>query len=144
MVDCIPIDLAYLAGYFDGEGCVRIKKTKRNQHHVLVQITNRDLPMLEYVKDIFGGSVCLNRHNNKNANRCYTWQTTHGKAYKFLKTIYPYLRGKKEQARLAIEFRDRRKGQKYRGNTHEVPVVELAIREGYAQTISDLKEINYG
>ncbi len=59
------IDLAYIAGLVDGEGCIMITKENRlyteakhgYRFWLQVKITNTNKAVLEWVKDLFGGSV---------------------------------------------------------------------------------------
>ncbi len=58
----ITNDVAYIAGFFDGEGCVRIKRANQggNSYYITATITNSNKAILEYIKDIFGGkAICF-------------------------------------------------------------------------------------
>lgn len=96
-------ELAYLAGFFDGEGNIDIAHAKRTASHPSEQyslnviVSQKDLTMLKAYK-IFGGSIY---HDSQD---CYQWHIHGYKASHFLKAILPYLRLKKDQAVKAIEF----------------------------------------
>jgi len=57
----ITTKIAYIAGFFDGEGCVRIKKANQygNSYYVWVAITNSNKNILNNISDLFGGQVRL-------------------------------------------------------------------------------------
>ena len=101
MIDNISdTDLAYIAGYFDGEGCVLINGTSTIQ----ITIVNTYKPTLEWLKSLFNGSVS-ERYIQKEVHRVsYSWQLSGNNACIFLETLLPFLREKKKQAELAILF----------------------------------------
>ncbi len=100
----ITTEIAYIAGFFDGEGCVRIKKSNQggNSYHIIAHITNTDELVLGIVQNLFGGNT---RVQEKGKNKTvYNWYITSSEANDFLKTIEPFLNIKQEQAMLAIDF----------------------------------------
>jgi len=100
----ITNDVAYIAGFFDGEGCVRIKRANQggNSYYITATITNSNKAILEYIKDIFGGKV---RQAEKKANRViYHYELTSAEAVDMLKTLMGFLREKRPQAELAVDF----------------------------------------
>ena len=104
-------DLSYLAGFFDGEGSIYIiTNYKRNQHSLVVSITNTDMKILNWIKDFFGGNIAktlfIKEKNNKPCGRIRFYSQN---ALFFLKQIEPFLKIKKEKARLAIRFQSQLK-----------------------------------
>lgn len=102
----ITSKIAYIAGFFDGEGCVRIKHAsqKGNSYYVWVAITNSNKGILEEVEELFGGNV---RRAEKTVNKIiYHYLITSSEAVDFLRTISPFLKDKKDQAELAIAFHE--------------------------------------
>lgn len=99
-----PTELAYLAGFFDGEGYVGIstdypKWAKGNSYlRLRVNITQKDKKILEMIKDIYGGTL------HKGKDGVHKWYVDGQKAISFLKDVLPFLILKKEQTKLAIEF----------------------------------------
>jgi len=99
--------LAYMAGIFDGEGCVGIKKYKptgkqRTTCYFLyldMGMTYREIP--ELFKSVFGGSLREERVLRKRS--MWRWNAT-GKTHlaAILGALIPYLRVKREQALLAL------------------------------------------
>ena len=98
-------EIGYLAGIIDGEGCISIRKDSRcNSYQVSVQITNTDLRMIYFIKDLFGGSVRCRGQENKDWRVRYDYCVVGRKCEILLKTISNSLVCKKEQAKLALDF----------------------------------------
>ena len=100
----VTTEIAYIAGLFDGEGCVRIKQANQggNSYYVIAHITNTNKKMLEKVEIYFGGNT---RKQEEGRNKpVYNWSLSSSEAVDFLKTLCPFLIEKKEQAELAIYF----------------------------------------
>lgn len=104
-------DLAYAAGYIDGDGCFYIGKTTnkktnrtRYQYMIIVSSTNRDV--LEYFKNIYGGSVRLSNSRNKYPGQKPQYQyIIKGKnSLSLSQQIFPYLVEKVYQAEQFIKF----------------------------------------
>lgn len=141
-------ELAWVAGFFDGEGCISIWKQKptsyrgqsKNISHILkVSVSNTNESSIDYLVSLFGGYKSKrNANTKKNQKLVWAWECCANKAETFLRIVYPYLRIKKFRAEIAIQLRDninKSKSKKY------VPISleDLNIRE----TISaKLKEEN--
>ena len=106
-------DLAYAAGFFDGEGSIGIyhhrKKTCKSgwQNGLRVRGYNTNEMVIRWFEYNFGGSV----HKKKaeaNRQQGYVWNADSRIAYQFLKQVLPYLKVKKSQAELALSFQERR------------------------------------
>ena len=103
------LDLRYVAGYMDGEGCIRavLAKNGKNAAGLHVFITNTYLPILQDFERQFGGKTSLRNISNKNHKSQYQWRISNRKDIKsFLSKILPYLREKRAQAELALEYCD--------------------------------------
>jgi len=126
-------DLAYIAGLFDGEGCIRIGKCKKTPRqmtsyslHCSLSIANQYLP--ELLRMFFGGGI---RRRNLPPPRKMQWDwQIHGEnAISFLKAIYPYMILKKGQADIAFKFQEaiyKRKTENRYRLTEEEKVVQEA------------------
>ena len=100
--------LFYLAGFFDGEGCIGLENVKALKAHKLqIQVDNIHKDQLLMFKKLFGGSMYLVLRNKYNPNHhdIWCWKLADRKAEYFLKTISPYLITKKKQALIALEYR---------------------------------------
>lgn len=110
--------LAYAAGLFDGEGCVTISLTRPKmqtnrrltpRYDLQTKISNTHRPILEWMHDNFGGVIITHYPRSKNRDasnwrQAWIWQIKCYPAQKVLELLLPYLKIKREQAILAIEF----------------------------------------
>ena len=101
---------AWLAGFFDGEGCVVISMQRERRGkssdslHLNLNITNTDLGVLESIQEIYLGRI---RKFKKYANRrqCYSWTVTGNDSAVFAQAILPYSRTKRQQLELYLHAR---------------------------------------
>lgn len=94
------IEIAYLAGIIDGEGCIRLAKCyskNAGRLHIRITVANRSLKLVKWLKKKTGWKY--NIHANSGA---FYWRVTSEGARKILKLILPYLVIKKAQAKLAL------------------------------------------
>ncbi len=101
------IELAYIAGLFDGEGCVNIhtSKHKSGQYHDLRVFINNTAPeLLLFCSRIFGGKLRLCKRQLPEHD-LYHWELYATRAETFLRAVEPYLILKKDKAALALSFR---------------------------------------
>jgi hypothetical protein len=130
---------AYIAGLFDGEGCVHIAVNKPRPkginpyHQLMVCVANTNQEIIKYLFDSFGGRVADNVRK-ENQQPCQTWWIYAKEANAFLKLIFPYLRIKKLQAEIAIKFQSE---IQYTGKN--VSPETLEKRETYRKSIVHLK-----
>lgn len=133
------INLSYLAGFFDGEGCISILKYSKNSkwnasYFLQAQIGQKYGSTLDWVKENYGGNVYKKRDQ--------TWIVTNFKAYEFIKLLMPYLRYKKPQAELAIKFYEERiLGAKRKHASHPHSQEEIAKREEMLKQMQLLKRL---
>ena len=71
--------LRYLAGYFDGEGCIHISVA---DYGLAAQVASNQLAVLNIYKDFFGGGIY-----NPGKNKCYLWRISCKRAENFLEVI---------------------------------------------------------
>lgn len=107
-------DIAYSAGIFDGEGWAIIAPYNHNsvvngtvypRHRTRMGVSNTSLPMLEWLKQTWGGNIYLVYPQKGKSRALYSWQPSEKIAVQFLSQILPYLKVKVRQARLALKFR---------------------------------------
>lgn len=101
---------AYMAGMLDGEGHIGISmlptRNRSRRHWLRVTLTNTNLEVLRELADEWGGKVVRLRQGN--AERGWrvagdiSWSTN--AARQLLEEVQPYLRIKREQCRIALEF----------------------------------------
>ena len=138
-------DLAYLAGIFDGEGCIVIHdrqwitKTgiKRIGFYPEICVASTNEWIIQQLKFAFGGNVYLRKKGTTRAQPIWAWQTTSKKATSCLKALLPYLRLKRRQAELAIEMENRRRP---RGSHKLEPKDNIAWQQAQKILISKLNK----
>jgi len=118
------LTIQYVAGLFDGEGCVNIYQTKKGVkkdrigYELTATIYNTYFEIIKRLKETFGGYGLTRKRervrNGENWKTSYEWKLSCSKAKDFLKKLLPYLIIKKEQAKIAIEFQELRERKKYR------------------------------
>ena len=126
-------ELAYMAGLFDGEGCIHIArintKKRRLTYQLVCKVSMYNLPVLEMLKEYFGGSI-RRESKDKIHNKyglLHSWAIWGGNSTSFLKQLMPYLRIKKTQANLAIEFQSKKTVGAKRGRWGNSSKAEEAI-----------------
>lgn len=93
------MNLAYVAGLIDGEGCIQFTRGRGNLLVPRVMIVNTDLGLLEDVQAAFGGRIVPLMDRSKAAwKRAYSWVITNKTAVEFVARIYRWLRVKRQQA----------------------------------------------
>ena len=136
---------AYLAGFFDGDGCVNIGTRQGKSHatvsyYLQVVFSQCDRPFLERWSIKVGmGSVYENaplRHPTiKQTKTLWHWRLMDRQAEAMLRMMLPYLDIKKDQAEIAIRFM-RTKGT---GGPRPTSRGILSLREQYSQMLKDAK-----
>ena len=105
------IDLAYMAGMLDGEGCISITKGRpknTNLHNlsyglqIRISMVDKSIPLLFLF--VFGGSLRQRDYSHKGYKNQWRWSVSGELAVRSLEMLMPYLRSKKNEAELAIKF----------------------------------------
>lgn len=108
-----PTELAWAAGFFDGEGCVIVELAKNDKclhgyRTVLhTQVTQTSLQCLELFLGWFGGKIVTSRNKTPNGRRWsvqYRWGIKNDGSIQFLKQIRPYLIVKADQVDVALKY----------------------------------------
>jgi hypothetical protein len=97
------LDVVYLAGFFDGEGCITVTVNNKGYAYVMIETTQRVREPLDLMKATFGSSGEV-RPIKGGKYWGLRYNGTHAEAV--LRELLPYLRVKREQAELALRFRD--------------------------------------
>jgi hypothetical protein len=111
-------DKAYLAGFVDGEGSIGIDRIKskgkvvKYTFKVRVVITNSDFETMKWIKQItgYGCAYKYKKAYNPKWKQVHRWQVVSKKAKEFIEEIYPYLKIKKNIAKLVISLPTNGKG----------------------------------
>ena len=106
----IDKDLAYIAGFLDGEGTICITHAAHNRLQASIAIYNNHKQTLDWINeklclcktvDIRKGS-CNSRNHNHICYHIYSRKKE--KIREVLEMLYPYLHTKKKQAELVLSF----------------------------------------
>lgn len=147
--------LAYTAGLLDGEGCISIGKhtptSGSPQYQLSVRVSQKDGSAIDFLSGNFGGSVNIQSQSkatfatgDKEKDWIYSWTVEGTKAIFLLKQVLPFLRLKKKQAELAIQFQQRKTFGKKKTKENQktfasLPEHEIEIREKMFQKMKELK-----
>ena len=103
-----PLSDEYVAGLFDGEGCVSCQRQwiqgkyeKYPRVQIQISIANNNLEIIHLLQRWFGGGKYRKHKNSK----CFTWRVL-GKQnlLKFLNAVYPHTVIKRGEVYHAIRF----------------------------------------
>ncbi len=143
------LDIRYVAGLFDGEGCVRAddspKKTPkgeiRRSYQMLVSVTMTDKPLIEQLQ------THMHKRDPIKNRPCFCWAAASNIALAFLRQVEPHLIIKREQAQLAIRLQEHVLANKHimngYGRTAEMRAPLYAFRAELAAQIKALKKPVY-
>ena len=116
------IDLSYMAGWMDGEGSVSItkvrdirKKGESWQYILIVNTANLHKGVLQWIINTFSPGRKLSKSFYRKNHFAYQWQVRDRNALELLKILLPYLKVKKEIAKVGIEFQERKMREQKRG-----------------------------
>ena len=106
------VELSYLAGVMDSDGCFSIakmaagKQTNKNPRYVFcMNVVNTSEPLMKWLVERFGGHYAHRRKQvRENHKIIYDWWFNNGKALWLLKLIERHLVVKPAQCRLGIEL----------------------------------------
>lgn len=95
-------DLAYIAGLFDGEGCIWTTLGKSGTVSLGMKITNTDRPVMEWIRAAIGAGwfICDEGTNREVIN----WTISGYGAVELLRFIRPFLKIKAALADIAIKW----------------------------------------
>jgi len=116
-------DLIYIAGLFDGEGSISLFWQKRpdvarvRTVRASISIGNTDRSIIEYLHQCLGGNFHSVKRSNPNWKPVYLWTASTNQAVEIIKELLPYLRIKKKQAELLIEYQQYKRSIPWRGRT---------------------------
>jgi LAGLIDADG DNA endonuclease family protein len=137
--DCNTDDstLAYIAGFFDGEGSICITSSKKERYVLNVCLVQTNREILEWIKlvlDCKGIIYSRSRAGSLGKKVCYVLQWPNASAGAVLRKMLPYLRVKKGKAQIAIEFQETMT-RKHCGRG--TPENVIALRESLREQIKE-------
>jgi len=110
----------YLAGLFDGEGCIDVQrmypKAGRNRLYVRPRVrmcmTDSARPLMQMLRDRFGGHLVSRKAGKANQQNSWSLEWLNGDDMRrLLNLILPHLILKAEQAKLALWWLDNASGR---------------------------------
>ena len=125
------IDLAWAAGFFDGEGCVILRKVK-NTYAVRIAVSQVNPTPIKRFKDMFGGHISYQKSKNPNWSAQWKWEQDSKSASETLRLLQPYLCVKHDVVALALEF------QKLKRKGRRASATEIELEESFKSKISIL------
>lgn len=103
------MNIIYVAGFFDGEGCVSFAKN-RSGIFPRINVVNTNFEILKSFQKKFGGDIIPLSYRKSNWKQAWSWRLCWTKAVDFLDRLSPYLRIKIEQAETVFAWQAIRPG----------------------------------
>lgn len=137
----------WAAGFFDGEGCIYIRKYKVKSkvhsyiaYNLVISVGQMVPEPLFILKELFGGAVYQPYYDDKG----WLWKTQCKLAYVALLKMVDYMSVKQDQARVAMKFQERRKhGQRCleieKDEADYLKLQQMKIHLPYSQTHTALE-----
>lgn len=98
-------EIAYLAGFFDGEGCILIQKHAR-AYWLEISAVQIDPAPLKLLSESFGGRI-VKKPDHRGFRSRHSWRITSDRAFIALQAMLPFLMIKRAEADLGIQFQQR-------------------------------------
>lgn len=134
-------DVAYIAGLFDGEGCITtyMSSPGSNRPRLSISLAGCFKDTLDWIETIFGGTVRANKNGSTN-KIVYVWKPgTIPEKLVFLDAVAPFLREKRSQADLALAYLRVRATQPRRG-VHAKNAKTDALALSLRNSLRDIKQ----
>ena len=129
-------DVAYIAGLFDGEGCVSYKQYMRKRPHnkkpyptwqIRLEIAMTDKSILIWVNEMLGvGTVGEKRYKTKYTKgwkKQWRWRCSHRDAFKVCCLLFPYAHVKLGEIQKIIQHYSERKLKVMNDNVVSLDVI---------------------
>jgi hypothetical protein len=138
------IDLAYLAGIVDGEGCVEVRflsgrTARRTGLDMRIVVGNTDRRLIDWLVETWGGRVHVAARAG--VRDMHVWTLMVRSNRELCEALLPHLRLKAEQLALALEAASLSisRGRNPDGTTRTIPPDNLARRAAIVQEVAQLK-----
>lgn len=135
------IEKAYIAGLVDGEGCIRVNKTRLKRKGLGFQFgANVRLGMCEedcirFCQEKTGLGSVRKIATTYYKHPHYVWDLGTRQTEQLLREILPYLVGKREQALIVLEYCEQRNTD----NHHKLTDEEIARCDWYFNRLKEMK-----
>lgn len=94
-------DIAWAAGFFEGEGCVYKSNPRRKS--IVVLVAQKDPEVLFRLKIWFGGSIHLRNNSGANKIGLYAWMVSGDRARHFMRSVWNHLSTRRKAKALEVE-----------------------------------------
>lgn len=105
-------EIAYMAGLFDGEGCIGAY-VQKNIPLIYVQVEMGNAQGVELFHRWFGGSFRPQKRATARTISTWRWTVVNKNARVSLTTLLPFLIVKKDQAELALQWPWKQEGRRW-------------------------------
>lgn len=144
------MDLGYIAGFVDGEGCITITKSpaknsrKSPQYSIVMAIANTKVQALEWIRVTTGLRGCLARTDKGSEKWAIGYQLHYcpKDTLALLSMIYPALKLKKPQADIVMKFAAMRKANPKIGTGNGTLPLEPAFIEAEERYYQEIRALN--
>lgn len=143
-MDLVQVEnrLIWAAGFFDGEGCIKVTKTKvsygrKYSHTFVLHITQKVKSPLFIFKQLFGGKIYKTIDNRHDKYTRYEWCIFGKQALDALSLLEPFLVLKKDEAKVALKRKDAFNGK------IKLDDENFKIRDLLYYELKRLKDIKY-
>ena len=133
-----PEDIAWAAGFFDGEGYLGIGRAGGSAFGIQVQASQKARKPLEKLTRIFGCGFIV----YKPSSGVHVWNTAHRQGAMVLRLIMPHLTIKRRQADWLLRFHAHRDRVHYCGGRPKPKYVRQR-EQAYARAMVDLRAYSY-
>lgn len=131
---------AYVAGLVDGEGCVRSSYPKSRDHSLKLSIAMVHKPTMTWLAGVLGVKCRGYQSAQAKARYRYEIRVPAARTGHLLKTIYPYMITKREEADVAIQIWDTLWCERV---SRCIPEDILELRNQLGQRLRDLKRVEW-
>jgi hypothetical protein len=106
------VELAYVAGIVDGEGCIAIRfanptgSMRSVSYSAVVTVGNTSRALIEYLVSLYAVGCVTYRAPTKTRRSSYLWTIESRKAREVIAPLRPYLVVKRAQADVLMDFVD--------------------------------------
>ena len=130
------VELAYIAGLIDGEGCIMSSHPKNNSNPLSLAVTMIHRPTITWLHEKCGGAIRPHTTRQANARQGWTWYLKGVRTYSLLARVASLMHTKADEALVALAL-----GQTFwRDNVQgRVTAETLEMRRRFGQQLRELK-----
>lgn len=129
-------EIAYVAGLFDGEGCINFTNSNNDVTYLRVLVSNTNYEILKYLQDTFGGSISELKKASPKWKQGYQWSLNWAAALAFVDKIRPWLKIKQKQAQVVYAFAELKKVQRKKKISQEKYLEALELLKQQLTTLN--------